>query len=129
MPQPGTDEEGSPITLYAIPVNDRDIVFADLDTANGRDVVRSFSIEFAGPRTVDGIAVGSTYRDIRGKYRQLGAGDNEGRVYVWPEPDRGISFALSVGRNGLAPAWRGTPAVIPDSAHVIELLIRAPLPP
>jgi hypothetical protein len=124
--QTGTDEEGSPVTLYAIPVSNRDTVFADLDTLHGHEVVRSFSIGFVGPRTVDGIAVGSTCGEIKRRYRDLGADDNEGRVYVWPEPDRGISFALSVGRDALAPGWRETPRVIPDSAHVIELLIRAP---
>jgi hypothetical protein len=126
-PQAGTDEEGSQVTLFAIPVSDRDTVFADLETAQGQPVVRSFSIEFAGPHTVDGIAVGSTYRDVRSKYPRLGADDNEGRVYVWPERDRGISFALSIARDALKPGWREAPTVIPDSAHVIELLIRAPV--
>lgn len=126
-PIAGTDEEGSSRTLYALPVSDRDTVFADLDTARGRVIVRSFSIGFGGPRTVEGIAVGSTYRETKSKYRELGAGDNEGRVYVWPEPDQGISFALSVGRDALDPKWRETPTVIPDSVHVIEVLIRTPL--
>ncbi len=123
--QPGTDEEGFPVTLYAIPVSNRDTVFAHPDTLHGHEVVRSFSIGFPGPRTVDGIAVGSTYGKVKRRYQDLGADDNEGRVYVWPEPDRGISFALSVGRDALAPGWRETPRVIPDSARVIELLIRA----
>ncbi len=89
--------------------------------------LRSFSIQFAGPHTAEGIGVGSTFRDVRSAYRRLGADDNEGRVYVWPEPDRDISFALSVGRDALKPGWRQAPTTIPDSAHVIELLIRAPL--
>src|SRR6266700_271270 len=127
VPQAGTAEEGSPVTLYAVPVSDQDTVFADLEMAQGHGVVRSFSIQFAGPRTLEGIAVGSTFRDIRSTYRRLGADDNEGRVYVWPEPDRGISFALSVGRDALRPGWREAPALIPDTAHVVALLIRAPL--
>jgi len=126
VPVPGTDEEGAPLTLYVLPVSDRDTVFADLDTAHGDTVVRSFSIGFPGPRTDDGLAVGSTYKEIKGKYRELQADDNEGRVYVWPEPDRGVSFALSVSRDALDPKWRVTPTLIPDSAHVIELLIRGP---
>ncbi len=125
-PQAGTDDEGAPVTLYAVPVSDRDTVFVDFETAHDHAVVRSFSIGFTGPRTVDGIAVGSTCGDIKRKYRRLGADDNEGRVYVWPEPDRGISFALSIGRDALKPGWREAPSVIPDSAHVIRLLIRAP---
>ena len=118
----GTDEEGGPITSFSLPVSDRDTVFGDLEPSH---VLRSFSIVFAGPRTVDGIAVGSTYRDVRSKYQRLGAGDNEGRVYVWPEPDRGLSFALGVDHDSLRLGWREAPSLIPDSTHVIELFIRA----
>ncbi len=127
VPISGTDEEGSPRTLYEIPVSEKDTVIAAIDSTHGRSVVRWFSIGFAGPRTADGIAVGSTYRELKSTYPELHGGDNEGAVYVWPEPDRGVSFGLSVERDALDPRWQQRPSVIPDSVHVIELLIRAPL--
>src|SRR5690349_2109807 len=57
VPIAGTDEEGSPLTLYALPVSNRDTVFADLDTVRSHTVVRTFTIGFTGPRTDDGLGV------------------------------------------------------------------------
>lgn len=124
-----TDEEGAAETRFALPVTDRDTVFAAIDTVRGRTVVRWFSVLFPGPRTDQAIGVGSTYQQVKAAYPRLQANDNEGTVYVWPEPDRGISVALSVNLDALDPRWRVQPAIIPDTAHVTELLVRAPLPP
>lgn len=123
----GTDEEGGSQVLYSLPLNDRDTVFAEIDTVGGRGVVRSFSIGFRGPQTTEGIGVGATFAEIRAKYRRVIADDNEGAVYVWPEPDNGVSFGLSVEASSLKASWRQTPSVIPDTARVTELLIRAPI--
>jgi hypothetical protein len=125
-PVAGTDEEGAPVTLYVIPVNRRDTVVADIDSVAAGLSVRSFSIGFAGPRTLEGIGVGSTFGEIKAKWQRVGAGDNEGRIYVWPQPDAGISFALSASMDSLDPRWRTVPTLIPDTAHVIELLVRRP---
>lgn len=125
-PVAGTDEEGSPVTLYVIPVSRRDTVVADIDSLAAGLSVRSFSIGFAGPRTPEGIGVGSTFGDIKATWQRVGAGHNEGRIYVWPEPDAGISFALSASMDSVDPRWKRVPTLIPDTAHVIELLVRRP---
>lgn len=118
------DEEGAPKTVLLIPINSRDTIVADIDTVDGHTTVRSFSVMFAGPRTRAGIGVGSAFRDLKAKYGRLEAGDNEGAVYVWADPDDGVSFELSTMRDLLVPGWQQHPASIPDTTRVIEVLIR-----
>lgn len=120
----GQDEEGGPLTLFVLPVSDHDTIVAEADTVNGEATIRSFTLAFAAPRTAEGIGVGSRFHDIKSTYHQLEAGDNEGAVYVWGVPDDGVSFKLSTSRDLLHAGWQENPSLIPDTARVIEVLIR-----
>jgi len=119
-----TDVEGASQALYYVPITELDTIVAAIDSTHGREVIRSLSIEFLGPKDSRGIGVGNTLGQLRQRYPRLGTDDNEGRVYVWPMPDLGLSFALGIEAGSLDGRWRTNPGAIPDSTHVIELLVR-----
>jgi hypothetical protein len=118
------DEEGGPLTIYTLPLGPQETVIAMIEAGRGREVVRFISIGFRGLRTAEGVGVGSTFHELKTTYPHVSAGDNEGVVWVWPDPDIGVSFALDVTRDELNPQWRVKPSVIPDTARVTELLVR-----
>src|SRR5262245_49886144 len=119
----GQDEEGAASVGYDVPVAPNDTVWADVDTVEHEAVVTAITIGFRGPRTPEGIGVGSRFREVLATGHHLTADDNEGAVYVWSEPYPGVSFRLGTTRDALAQGWRDTPSLIPDTTHVIGLLV------
>jgi hypothetical protein len=73
-----------------------------------------------GPRTAEGIGVGSRFEELRSSYGRVCAAREEGRTVVWFPEKPGISFVLADGETGGAPdADR-----IPASATVSRLIVR-----
>ena len=118
------DEEGAPSEIVVIPLGG-DTISARLDSTGDARVVRNIAVRSARIRSPTGLGVGSTVEELRSKGSQWHRGLNEAVVLVWPEPDDGISFRLSIDYAAVENSWDSLGLTgLPDSAHVTEILVR-----
>jgi len=96
-------------------------MIAEIGAANNRLVITRISVVDPSVRTKDGIGVGSTYDELRARYRVDWVGSGEGGYYARVE-SLGISFQLDSSRRQNLSEVRDPNAVPPD-VRVLSLLL------
>ena len=75
-------------------------------------------------RTRDGIGIGSTYGELRSKYKVDSIGSGEGNFIARVEA-LGISFELDT--SGPTPLWRiRDPQAVPAGVRIVGMLLTQP---
>lgn len=88
-----------------------------------RDSVARIEVRSPGPRTREGLGVGSTLDELRRNYGRACAAAGEGIVAVWFPAAPGISYAVDVPFSTVQQA-RQNPEQIPGSARVTRWWLR-----
>jgi len=121
----GTDEEGQIAEYGIVRLTSGDTLVASLEPRSGAKVVRNVSVQVRGVRSSLGIGVGSEVADLRQKAASWRRGVKEGLVYIWTQPDDGVSYRLSANYDALEESWAPEGlAGIADSVTVTEILVR-----
>lgn len=103
-------------TLQVVPS-----IVAEISPVENRLVVTRIRVIDPSIRTRDGIGVGSTYGELRSKYRVDGVGSGEGSFIARVE-SLGISFELD--SSGSTPLWRvRDPAAVPPGVRVVGMML------
>jgi hypothetical protein len=121
----GFDDEGNPLTYWRLPIDSSRVIVIDTDSSGSGEVVRLFTIDFPGIVNDHGLGVASSVGDLRRYYECFHIGLNEGAVIVWPQPDEGLSFRLSVSSDSI-PRVSGTSDLkeIPETTRVVGMIAR-----
>lgn len=89
---------------------------------SGDSVIR-IQVNDRGPRTQEGLGVGSSMEELRGAYGRACAGAGEGIVAVWFPAAPGISFALDAPFASVQQ-FQQDPSRIPGTARVTRWWLR-----
>jgi hypothetical protein len=90
--------------------------------ADGR--IDQIRVRSPGPRTAEGLGVGSRLEELRAAYGPPCVSAEHGQVVVWFARQPGVSFVLDTAPPANPEALRRDPAYLPDSATVRELFVR-----
>ena len=108
-------------TLQVVPS-----LVAEIWPLDNRLVVTRIRVIDASLRTRDGIGIGSTYGELRSKYRIDSIGSGEGSFIARVET-LGISFELDT--SGSTPLWRiRDPQAVPPGVRIVGMMLTRPNP-
>jgi len=111
----------TPALEISLPGSERPSLIAEIGASDDTLVVTRIRVLDPRLRTKEGIGIGSTYADLRSRYRIAWVGSGEEDFVARAEP-LGISFMLDVsGQQGLRSVR--DPERIPDNVRVIGLFL------
>jgi len=89
-----TDPDGYPVPTAAARLGAATVTAWFTDTLPGA-TVREVSVERGGPKTAEGLGVGSTFRDLQRAYGSAGASEPDCVLRVWFAALPGVAFRMA----------------------------------
>jgi hypothetical protein len=113
------DDEGMESRDLVVPVDGAELLALVL---GGR--IERIHLREEGPRTPEGLGIGSTAGELHAAYGPACAGEGHGRLVLWFPNAPGISFQVEVPEGEDAYRLSQDPGAIPDGVRVTELWVR-----
>jgi hypothetical protein len=117
-----SDPDGYPVPTAAARLGAATITAWFTDTVPGA-TVREVSVERTGPKTAEGLGVGSTFRDLQRAYGAAGASEPDCVLRVWFAGLPGVAFRMTFPQREQRECGGLTEEPLPPDLRVASVIL------
>ena len=116
------DPDGYPVPAAAARLGSATVTAWFTDTLPG-STVREVSVERSGPKTAEGLGVGSTFRDLQRAYGVAGASEQDCVLRVWFAALPGVAFRMAFPQREQRECGGLTEEPLPPDLRVASVIL------